>query len=72
MLAFQHLHDYLGSDELHGIYKTIVEKELRIHVDLEEALDEMNEAGTLQAPSHRSRLAITLPNDVSSGGEDED
>ncbi|KAL4892728.1 NRDE-2, necessary for RNA interference-domain-containing protein [Aspergillus ambiguus] len=81
MLAFTHLRadvveshhptssrkgDGMGFDELRRVYNVLVEKELRIHVDIEDRLDElvdkMQKSGMLGLP-------FTMPEDVDSGDE---
>ena len=45
MLAFEQLGDAIGAEELRGVYETMVEKELRVHVSLEEVFARMDERG---------------------------
>lgn len=44
MVVFEELRDDMAFGELRGVYKLISEKELRLHVDLEDRLDEWDEA----------------------------
>ncbi|KAF2497167.1 DUF1740-domain-containing protein [Lophium mytilinum] len=44
MLAFSHLTEMLTFQELRGVYNVLGEEELRVHVDLEEAFEEFEEA----------------------------
>ncbi|KAI9370859.1 NRDE-2, necessary for RNA interference-domain-containing protein [Aspergillus egyptiacus] len=61
----------LNFHELRNVYNVLVEKELRIHVDIERDLDELaarmeqNAAPEMQAP-------IAMPNDVDNGSGDEE
>lgn len=43
MMAFEHLAPVMGATELRGLYELMGEKELRIHVDLEDIFDRRNE-----------------------------
>lgn len=40
MMAFQELRDEMSTEELRGLYEMMVEKELRLHVDLIEVLED--------------------------------
>lgn len=64
MLAFTHLH-YLDDQELRRIYEVMREKELRIHVDLDEMLDGAKESTTGNGPG-----PIELPSDAESRNGD--
>ena len=39
MLAFSHLHKMLKEDELRMVYRVMGEKELRVHIDLDDVLE---------------------------------
>lgn len=41
MLAFEHLLGELDFEQLRSVYNTMQEKELRVHVEVEDELDEM-------------------------------
>lgn len=84
MLAFTHLredviraHREPGSTkgegmnffELRHVYNVLVEKELRIHIDIERSLDEL--AAKMEKKSVALGMPISMPDDVDSGGEDE-
>lgn len=43
MTAFSELRDVMGFEELKSVYQVMQEKELRIHVDLEDWLEDHNE-----------------------------
>ena len=43
MLPFRYLRDVMGWEELKGCYEMMVEKELRIHVSLDEAFEKLGE-----------------------------
>lgn len=79
MLAFSHLRadvvesrhpassrrgDGMGFDELRRVYNVLVEKELRIHVDIEDQLDELAEKMQRSAG-----LPFSMPDDADSGDE---
>lgn len=60
----------MGFSELRGVYNVLVEKELRIHVDIEGLLDEImmdGEAQRLQGSS--IGIPFTMPDDAESGDE---
>ena len=59
MLAFKHL-TYLGGEEFRRIYEVMREKELRIHVDLEEFSERM---GGGAKDAHTAGDPINLPSD---------
>ena len=40
MMGFQELRNEMNSEELKGLYEMMVEKDLRMHVDLIELLDD--------------------------------
>ncbi len=40
MLAFTHLRDFLSRDDLRRVYNVMMEKELRIHIDLQDAFED--------------------------------
>lgn len=42
MIAFEYLRTVMGETELRGLYELLVEKELRIHLGLEEIVDKRN------------------------------
>lgn len=76
MLAFSHLRadllgerrdEGMGFDELRRVYNVLVEKELRIHVDIEDLLDEM--AVKLQGRAAALGVPITMPEDAESENE---
>ena len=71
MLAFEHMRDILSFNELKKIYEVMVEKELRIHVDLEDAFHDVEErqAQKLKGSSGR-HLPIAMPVDDDSSFED--
>ncbi|KAI9783090.1 MAG: hypothetical protein M1839_004259 [Geoglossum umbratile] len=64
-LAFKQLRN-MGFDELRNIYRVLGEKELRIHVDLEDNFDavEEGEQGAMRGAQPLS-LPMKLPNDTS-------
>jgi hypothetical protein len=64
-LAFKQLRS-MGFDELRNIYRVLGEKELRIHVDLEDNFDavEEGEQGAMRGAQPLS-LPMKLPNDMS-------
>ena len=41
MLAFERLRDVMSMEELKGVHEMMVEKEIRVHVDLNEWLERM-------------------------------
>lgn len=43
MMAFEYLRTVMGETELRGLYELMVEKELRIHLGLEEIFDKRDE-----------------------------
>lgn len=55
--------------ELRHVYNVLVEKELRIHIDIERDLDEL--ASKMEQKSVTLGMPISMPDDVDSGGEDE-
>lgn len=60
----------MGFGELKGIYNVLVEKELRIHVDIEGLLDEIAMDGTAQQQQGSGAgLPFTMPEDAGSGDE---
>ncbi|PGH31298.1 hypothetical protein GX50_05943 [[Emmonsia] crescens] len=65
LLAFRErgLRELMGQDELRKVWNVLVEKELRVHVDLEEWFEERGEVGDA------GDLPIQIPEDVS-GGDD--
>ena len=82
MLAFSHLRaDIVGEQhpsasrkgdglnflELRSVYNVLVEKELRIHVDIEEELDEL--VAEMQQKTAALGLPIAMPEDVDSEDE---
>ncbi|KAL4734604.1 NRDE-2, necessary for RNA interference-domain-containing protein [Aspergillus similis] len=81
MLAFTHLREDIATrkgvngrgmsfHELRHVYNVLVEKELRIHIDIERELDEM----AVQMERERSveiEMPISMPDDGGSGDEDE-
>lgn len=82
MLAFTHLRadvvrdrykdsprkgDGMGFDELRRVYNVLVEKELRIHVDIEEELDRL--AARRLEDAAMSLGPIQMPDDAESEGE---
>ncbi len=84
MLAFTHLredairaHYEPGSTkgegmnffELRHVYNVLVEKELRIHIDIERGLDELG--AKMEQKSVALGIPITMPDDADSGDEDE-
>ncbi|KAL2009699.1 hypothetical protein VTN00DRAFT_5506 [Thermoascus crustaceus] len=91
MLAFSHLSadavgdrprtgDGMGFEELRRVYRVLIEKELRVHVDIEGALEEVEErmmierrrGGSQEGPGGRGetvRGPINMPEDADSGDE---
>ncbi|KAL6235878.1 hypothetical protein BDW75DRAFT_127224 [Aspergillus navahoensis] len=81
MLAFTHLREEIVAGkggngkgmnfhELHHVYNVLVEKELRIHVDIERELDDM----AVKMERERSAevgMPISMPDDGGSGDKDE-
>ncbi|KAI9932666.1 hypothetical protein AWENTII_005014 [Aspergillus wentii] len=83
MLAFTHLRadivrdryggdvprkgDGMGFDELRRVYNVLVEKELRVHVDIENELDEM--VANMQVTTTSSGIPIHMPDDAESEDE---
>ncbi|KAH0541960.1 hypothetical protein FGG08_003592 [Glutinoglossum americanum] len=65
-LAFTQLRD-IDFDELRNIYRALGEKELRVHIDLEDAFDtiEENGRGTQGGGGQSPPLPIKLPDDMS-------
>lgn len=61
----------MGFDELRGVYNVLVEKELRIHVDVEGLLDEMvmGDGDGLQRQQGHSGIPFSMPEDAESGDE---
>lgn len=60
----------MGFAELRGVYNVLVEKELRIHVDIEGLLDDIAMDGDAQRLQGSSTgLPFTLPEDAGSGDE---
>lgn len=57
----------MGFDELRRVYNVLVEKELRIHVDIEDLLDEM--AMKIQGRAVTLGVPITMPEDAESEDE---
>lgn len=60
----------MGFAELRGVYNVLVEKELRIHVDIEGLLDDIamdGEAQILQGST--TGIPFTMPDDAESGDE---
>lgn len=45
LMAFAELKGILGFEELRVVYKILSEKELRVHIDLEDRLEEWDERG---------------------------
>ncbi|OCL06826.1 DUF1740-domain-containing protein [Glonium stellatum] len=71
MLAFSHLIEVLSFEELRRVYNVMNEKELRVHVDLEDALEKID-AIRRRDQSYVEKSPVTglnLPHDESSGGE---
>jgi hypothetical protein len=68
LLAFKQLRS-IGFDELRNIYRALGERELRVHVDLEDIFDavEENHWGKRGGVEQLSRLPIALPDDMSAG-----
>ncbi|KAI9849168.1 MAG: hypothetical protein M1837_005398 [Sclerophora amabilis] len=48
MLAFTHLNDIMSEDEMRAVWNVLVEKELRIHVDLEEVWERLDDERRVQ------------------------
>ena len=80
MLAFTHLMADLyedpamkrygmGFDELHRVYNVLVEKELRVHVDIENLLEEIAAKRAQHAATTSSGMPIHMPDDAGSGEE---
>ncbi|KAL4875044.1 NRDE-2, necessary for RNA interference-domain-containing protein [Aspergillus karnatakaensis] len=63
----------MGFHELRHVYNVLVEKELRIHVDIERELDDI--VGSMEEGAHgalgNGLIPITLPEDVDGGSGDE-
>lgn len=64
MLAFSRLRDAMSFDELRKVYNAMVEKELRIHVDIQEVLERIEERRKEEA-----RAPLMLPEDPESDDE---
>lgn len=43
MIGFTELKSFMGFEEMRSVYRVLGEKELRVHVDLEDRLDEWDE-----------------------------
>jgi len=43
MVGFEELRELMEFGELRALYRVLMEKELRVHVDLEERFEEMDE-----------------------------
>lgn len=71
LLAFSEagLRDEMSTDELRRVWNVLVEKELRIHIDLEEWFEE-NEEMADDSKGDMGHPPITMPDDKSSDGED--
>ncbi|PGG96382.1 hypothetical protein AJ80_09837 [Polytolypa hystricis UAMH7299] len=70
MLAFRErgLRKRMGQEELRKVWNVLVEKELRVHVDLEEWFED--EEGRMEVEGEGKRgLPFSLPEDKSSGDE---
>ena len=82
MLAFTHLRadvvrerhptasgrdEGMDFDELRRVYNVLVEKELRIHIDIEEELEEM--ASKMTHKSATLGMPVTMPEDAPSEDE---
>ncbi|ODH45339.1 hypothetical protein ACO22_00063 [Paracoccidioides brasiliensis] len=68
LLAFRErgLREKMGQDELRKVWNVLVEKELRVHVDLEEWFEENGEKGGRGARVGEARdLPFDMPEDVS-------
>jgi hypothetical protein len=66
MLAFSHLREMLTFQELRRVYNVLGEKELRVHVDLEEAFEEIAEA---RVGARTEVSGLILPDDGESDGD---
>ena len=68
MLAFSHLMEVLSFEELRRVYNVMIEKELRVHVDLEDALEKIDAIRRRdQAYTEKSLVAgLALPEDEES------
>jgi len=60
MLAFSHMRSILTFGELRRVYNVLGEKELRVHVDLEEAFEAVEEA---RAEGKGPVSSLILPED---------
>lgn len=69
MLAFTHLREITGFEELRKIYNVLVEKELRVHVDLEDAFEKHDECLAVTRQHVEGRQSVNLPEDASSDDE---
>jgi hypothetical protein len=71
MLAFTHMKDSMTFEELRKVYNVLGEKELRVHVDLEDAFERHDERTKhRRAEGMGERMAIELPHDASSEEEE--
>lgn len=60
----------MGFAELRGAYNVLVEKELRVHVDIEALLDEIAmDGGTQRLQDSGAGIPFTMPEDAESGDE---
>src|SRR6266536_949915 len=67
MLAFTDLRGVMSFEELRKVYNVLGEKELRVHVDLEEVFDKHDERMKRRSMDDvKERLAIDLPEHASS------
>lgn len=67
MLAFTHLRDVLSFDGLRKIYYVLGEKELRVHMDLEDAFEAYDERRARASKRESGGLAIDMQDDINSG-----
>lgn len=44
LIAFEELRDMMSFEELKAVYRVLGEKELRVHIDLEDRLEEMDQS----------------------------
>ena len=47
LLAFEYLGEEMGEEELRGVYEMMEEKGLRVHVALEDHIEERGESGVV-------------------------
>lgn len=69
MLAFTHLREALGFENLKRVYNVMGEKELRVYVDLGETIEEAERRRRQGLVQTRRDGKLNLPDDDSGDGD---